>query len=261
MEKMKLGNLDIPLPHIARDLCIEAVTLADQLRGDVSDKKLKKYFKKFFAEYMKFLTDILAHGIPDLGFDPFDLSTIPESMLDDDQALSKIFARYNNSQEFVQSTGADLDDGHDLQSASILLLYVELLRELEELALKGGNLDYKQIMATTSQQILSLHRLILVLKSQPSQAKLYANNLQRVRGARKGGAAKANRLKELRELVLQEARQNFGTSPATKAAAAIFQKLSGQGTWLQDEKGKMLLSDPETRFTAWIRSERKQKPA
>lgn len=261
MDTMKLGNLDIPLPYVARDLCREAVTLADELRGNVSDKALQEYFKKFLAEYMNVLSDIVTHGLPDIGFDPFNLSTIPESLLEDDPTLSRTFAKFSKSQDFIKSASEAQDGDQDLQSAAMLLLYVDQLRELEAQAIKGGKPDYKGTMAVTSQQILSLHRLIVAQKSLPPQAELYAHRLKRVRGARKGGAAKANRLKDLRDLVLQEARQNFAGIPATKAAKAIYQKLSAQGNWLQDENGKMLLADPETRFTAWIREDKAEYSA
>ncbi len=88
------------------------------------------------------------------------------------------------------------------------------------------------------------------------QAEIYADNLKKKRGARKGGAAKARRMIELREVVVSEAREFHIDTKATKAAQAIFEKLSGQGNWLKDDKGKSLLKDPVARFTAWIRDDR-----
>ncbi len=261
MDTMKLGNLDIHLPYVARDLCREAVTLADSLRGNVSDEELQKYLDNFVETFLSLLPDIAANGIPNFGFDHFNLESIPESMLDEDPDLSKLFAKFPGANGLRESMLAAEKDGQDLHSAAMLLIYVDLLREIEDQAIKASKSDYKTVTAATSQYVLFLNQIMLTVKSQPSQAKVYVTKLQRVRGARKGGAAKANRLKDLRDLVLQEARQNFAGIPATKAAKAIYQKLSAQGNWLQDENGKMLLADPETRFTAWIREDKAENSA
>ena len=259
MDTIKLDDLDIVLPYVARELCIEAVELADELRGDVPGHKLQEYCATFLKDYMELLKDISIHGMPDVGFDPFNLSTIPESLIDDGSSILQLFEKFSNSKNFMDTAISATFGEHDLQSVAMLLFHIEMLQKLEVQALIDGMKDYKATMAVASPQIQSLHQLIVAHKSLPHQAEIYANNLKRKRGARKGGAAKASRMKELQEVVLSEAREFHSSTSAAKAAQSIFKKLSDQGVWLQGENGKDLLKDPSTRFTAWIRADRSPK--
>lgn len=258
MDTIKLDSLDFALPYIARDLCIEAIELADKLRGNVSAAEIQKFREKFTQDYLALVADFIKHGIPEIGFDPLNLSTLPEALIDDEASFLERFEKYSNSQNFFHSAKEAVFGEADLQSVSMLLLHVEMLQQLERQALNNGMKNYPEAMAALSTHIQSLHTLILVHKSLPPQAEIYADNLKRKRGARKGGAAKAGRMKELQEVVVSEAREVHSATTATKAAQAIFEKLSSQGNWLRDDKGKPLLKDPVTRFTAWIRADRSQ---
>lgn len=260
MDTMKLDSLDIALPYVAREVCVEAVKLADKLRGNVPGNEIQKYRETFIQEYVALAADILKHGVPAIDFDPFNLSTIPESLFDDEASFLQKFEKYSNSQNFLKSAKDASLRENDLQSVAMLLMNIETLQQLEWQAMEKGFKDYKATMAALSPHIHSLHTLILAHKSLPHQAEIYAENLKRKRGARKGGAAKASRMNELQEVVLQEAREFHASSSATKAAQSIFKKLSDQGKWLQDDKGNNLLKDPTLRFTAWIRADRTQTP-
>ncbi len=256
MDTIKLDSLDIALPYIARELCAEAVKLADELRGNLTGNEIQKFREEFIHGYLALLRDLLEHGMPAVGFDPFNLSTMPESMIDDEASFLQKFEKLKNSQNFINATREAAFGEADPQSVCLLLHHIEMLRQLEQKAMKSGFKNYKETIAALSSHIQSLHKLIVAHKSLPHQAKIYADNVQRKRGARKGGAAKASRMKELQEVVISEAREFHGATTATKAAQAIFEKLLGQGNWLKDDKGKSLLKDPVARFTAWIRDDR-----
>lgn len=260
MDTMKLGNLDIALPFIARHLCVEGITIANRLKGNVPDDDYLKYFEKFNIQHNKLLMDIVEKGAPILGFDPFDASKFPEELVDE-TALREIFAKYTNSAEYLDSAMEDSPDEKDLRNSANILRYIVEIQTLEANALATEDIDYVSFMATISPHIFALHKLLVAINAVPSQAQVFATNLKRKRVARQGGAAKANRITELRELVLQEANEFHQSISATTAAKAIFKKLSEQGTWMLDENGKALLRDAEMRFTAWIRASRKQNSA
>ncbi|MDP1933087.1 MAG: hypothetical protein Q8L60_16665 [Gammaproteobacteria bacterium] len=259
MNSTKLGEINIALPHVARTLCEDAIILADELRGDVPDKEFWEFCKRFSAGFGQIFQEIKTKGIPSYGFDPFQLSTFPIDLVDNESKLQEIFSKYEKSTPFIKSLIDETHGGQDLQSAAMLILYVEILYTLEAQTIKAKKIDYKALMQRLSPHISNLHKILVVLSAMPSQAEVFATNYKRKQGARKGGAAKAARNLELKELVLAEATARHQDSDATKAAQAIYKKLADQGDWLLDDSGKAILKDPVVRFTAWIREARSKK--
>ena len=258
MDTMKLGNLDIKLPLAARTLCEDAIILADELRGTLSDQDFQDFRREFIINYMRMSQEVAAKGELEQKFDPYQLSTITEDLLEGDTAIEPLYSKYSESSDFLDTLKNATKEEDERQFAALLLFYIEVIQNTETTMLGSNEFDYAALMSAIAPYISALHKLILVQNSMPAQAEVLATNIKRKRGARKGGAAKAKRLDDLRELVLLEANTLHQESPATSAADAIYEKLKERGDWLDDTKGNPILKDPNTRFTAWIRADRKK---
>ena len=258
MDTMKCGKIDIKLPFIAREMCEDAIILADDLRGSVSDSEFQEFRSNFMLGYMKLTQEVISKGVPSLDFDPLQISTYSVDKIENETLLDPLFSQYGESIEFMTSLKDSASEEHDLPSATLILHYIECIQQLESRVFGKKPFDYVALMAEISPYISTLHKLIVAHNSMPTQAHALANSIKRKRGAKKGGEAKAKRVEELKALVLLEAKTRHSNSNAASAAQAIYEKLNEQGSWLNDANGTPILKDPTTRFTAWIRENRKK---
>ena len=106
--------------------------------------------------------------------------------------------------------------------------------------------------------VLWLHQLTSAMTPIEQSAKFHKSISEQTKKSKKGGEAKAKRTKDLKDIVLTEAFTLHSDKTATKAAKAIFEKLSKTNIWLVDEREKDLLKDPILKFTEWIRTDRSE---
>jgi len=257
MESYKFGSEIIHLPRSVNKLCEQGLLWADLLRGDASDEKIDAMTKpilKLFVEASRSEDQ----SLPDLGFDPFNILSYPFELIED-KAPAERFKTGNEAADNLASLMFALPESDQgLPAAILIVLLVVMISDSEKHFLSEDSNVQDKALAKFDNSVDQLHTLISTFKVMDSGVDVLASNFKKYKGAKKGGQAKADKTKDLKETVLQEAQERYADIPATKAALQIYEKLAASGNWLEDDNGRALLTEPITTFVRWIREAKKQ---
>ena len=259
MDTFELFDDEIELPMVGRSLCIEALTLAKPSLAEASEQQLNDIFENVLPKFLAVATETYKNDPTPFAFDPFNITEYPLDEVLNGQLLDPFRNSLDQSQESWDALMLEDEQHQDLIGVALILFTIQSILDIESEYKQNDKIDYQQCMAAIDPYLLQLHNVCTFLSRLPSDLAHVSSKLQRKIVAKKGGIAKGNRLSELKEIVLAEAAQHHTEYPATTAAQLIYRKLTSKTQYLNDESGKPLLSDPEARFTKWIRTDRKQK--
>ena len=230
----KINYTDNELPYIAYSLCKEILETANEFVSDVPDEIFKegpKYFEKITSALQTNNIDSLSETKSDV-FDPYKYPS-------DEAELEDFFSP--KMMTFFES----MEDVHEMPHFEKVTLVMGLaygvqeLKVYEEKYLTGKlKVSYQEFMNIVDKNIHYLALGLLNIKTiKPAMGQL-SDKVAKKKGAKKGGIAKSLKTKELKEHVLEKARENYANENASQTARSLYQELDK--SWLIDEKGTPL---------------------
>ena len=257
MDVFEIDGEMLSLPLFGRSMCIEALSLALEFIQETPETNLSDTLSDFIPDFMEAAQEVEAKGLLSDFQQPFDLTQYSLSSAIDGSLLDPLQDTSPSTQTTIENLVNVPEEQQHLMSATLIVTIVHQLHELESEFIKGNFGDYSSFMKVADPLLSQLIKFHNMLRGASIDLQLASSKMGRQIGAHRGGAAKAGRMSELKEVVITEAIAKYPNSAATKAAQEIFKKLQAAGQYLTDEKGKDLLKDPATTFTRWIRDHRK----
>lgn len=248
------------LPLVARQLCLEAMRLfTDQIDQGMTKKDLINNLPKAMTFYFETIKKS----------EPFDLNAIARKYSFNAEDIFSI--PFHNSEfvdevvdTFLPNTGELSDTDFPiqhfpaLQTISALLVPVMSLLIAESKFRENDCQDYETYMKEIDPLIYTLHSTCHIAKSKAALNERINAKEAKIAGGKKGASNRSNRFRALNDLVIEECQVSHTDIGAAEAARRIYEKLGPDNTWLKDENEQLLLKDPVTRFTQWIRDFRRQ---
>jgi len=256
MDTFEICGEVIYVPQIARGLCLESLSIAKEMFGDMTNAELHKLRETEFSQFWQIAFELVEKKAPNFKFNPFDITSYPLEQVQNGQLLKPITDNLDRTLDMMLSLlDSDLEN-HDRIGPSLIILVVKNIYAVESEYLKKGDLDYTTFMAAVDFYILQLKNVCMFVSKLPTDLELVKTRFSRKSGAKKGGAAKSNLLADLKDFVTSEAASKYSDQTATLAAKRISNHLSNINGPLTESA--RTLKDQEHRFTAWIRESRKQ---
>lgn len=244
------------LPLFARSFLASAEKLANSLHPNFQQKDIDEA-AIFFREVMNSealksaeLQDVANEfTLAELFKNPRKSATYFDSVQNYEQPLSEI-ALANTILE------GD-DDALKQKLASLLLVLIHAIKAKENEHLsKDPPTPYAEIIASIDGMFSILIQLYTFLSSYDTGVAYIDTVASTLKGARKGGNAKAGRTEPLRKLVIAEWTTKYQQLSNVDAARRIHRTLSSKD--LNDTENKPLLVDPVQAFHRWIAKHKKE---
>ena len=248
---------DTALPHTARSLCKKAMEVGNSLKAEVSKEELNAAIEEYTRHAI-----ILANSLPHckLSIDATDVNEVFDT-LNNEQSANKLFEELGTNDNPALATSLAKPTDPKLGSALIGWALVRTVKELktkENTLLNNNTLGYAEIACQLDADVKQISSLLSGAKSFKPGIEHITNKITRAKGAQKGGQVRKEKFRELRLMVIEEARAFYSDKKGAKAARAIHEKFSKKGNLLNDEKGKALSIDPVPLFTKWVNEDRKE---
>lgn len=221
MDTFEICGEVIKVPQIARGLCLESLSIAKKMYGDITNAELHKLLETEFSQFWQIAVELVEKKAPNFTFNPYDITSYPLEQVQNGQLLNPITDNLNRTSDMMQSLlDSDLEN-EDRIAPALIILTVETIYAAESEFLKKGDLDYTTYMAAVDSYILHLKNVCMFISKLPTDLELVKTRFSRKSGAQKGGTAKSNLLAELKYFVTSEAASKYSDQTATMAAKRI----------------------------------------
>lgn len=247
------------LPHTARSLCREAIEIANELVSRISEAELKTGMDDFLS-MAPALTELLEGSQTDIsGFDLFNIFNRLATEDSADGLLNEIGVKAEDS-DLLKSLNKKIDPKITAAvMGQLLLTMIDGLKAKEDSLLDiSSTPDLVEAMSYLDNEILQIAQILSSVKAFDPGMEFVSGKVARKQGAQKGGQIRKEKYEEIREMVIEEARERHLDKKGAQAARAIAEKFSNTDNLLKDEKGKPLSVDPVLLFTKWINEDRKE---
>jgi hypothetical protein len=244
------------LPLFARNFLASAEILANTIHPNFQQKDIDEV-DIFFQEVMgsealnsPALQDVANEfTLAELFKNPRISATVFESLQNHEKPLSEI--------RLVNTIMNDDDVVLKQRLASVLLVLIHKIKAKEnENFSKDPPTPYAEITASIDGMFSLLIQLYTILSSYDTGVAHMDTVASTLKGARKGGNAKADRTEPLKKLVISEWTNKYQQLSNVDAARRIHRTLSSKD--LNDTENKPLLVDPIQAFHRWIAKHKKE---
>ena len=258
MDTYQLRSRSIELPKYGRSICIKALDVTKALLGNATEEEIDRIAEPFLDIVIEAFEDDDLVLTKELPFDAYNVFELPSDEIDDSSIMEHYSKDNPSTKKYIDALKLQNFEPNKIQLAALIVFYVDFAKGIEEDCESNPLSKYDSITASVDPFILAIHDLHRAAVSIDTGAVFHKTKIAQLKGARKGGEAKAKRTEALKDVVLKEANNKHQGKTATKAAKAIHEKLAKTMVWLVDDEEKPLLKDPEQKFIEWIRAEKKK---